>query len=560
MEEFDKKQLIRLLEEIADLLEFKGENRFKVAAFRNGANTLRRYQDDLSDAIQSKKLGNIKGIGKGLQEVIYEFAVTGTAAAHSEALEGVPEGILDIMNIRGLGPKKTALLYNQLKISNIGELEKACKQNKIQQIKGFSAKSEQKILYEIQTGNEYKKYVLLSRALDAAEETLNTLSSFKSVKKASVTGELRRIREIVSELEFVVFTSSKSLFFKEIRENLYPEISEKDNKITVDNDRIPIIFHVTESEGKFCKQIFLTTGSAQFLKKLDAANESIPEKNEKEIFNNLKFGYLAPEMREEQFFQIEKTKLKKNTTLHEKDFQGFLHFHTVYSDGLNSLKEMIAAAENFGYSYFAVCDHSKTASYANGLDENRIELQKKEIEQTAKEMGKAIFQGIESDILNDGSLDYAPDVLKTFDLIVASVHSNFSMSKETMTQRIIKAVENPYTDILGHPTGRLLLSRAPYEVDMHKVIDACARNKVAIELNANPHRLDIDWRLLYYAREKECLISINQDAHAPAEIENIKYGIAIARKAGVQRTEIINCFHIDQFTNFLNRKVNRKFK
>jgi DNA polymerase (family 10) len=240
--------------------------------------------------------------------------------------------------------------------------------------------------------------------------------------------------------------------------------------------------------------------------------------------------------------------------------QGFFHFHTTYSDGSNSLEEMIIGASNRGYNYFAVCDHSKSAVYANGLNEQRIIKQKEEIKLVSQKLGVRIFHGIESDILINGDLDYERDFLQNFDFIVASVHSVFSLGEEEMTNRLIRAVENPFTDVLGHPSGRLLLARDSYKINFKKVIDACASNRVAIEINANPFRLDLDWRNIFYAREKECLISINPDAHSVDDINYDKYGIMVARKAGLQVKEVINCFSLSEFIHYLNRKVTRGLK
>jgi len=247
------------------------------------------------------------------------------------------------------------------------------------------------------------------------------------------------------------------------------------------------------------------------------------------------------------------SKSDNNEVINFENFLGFLHFHTTWSDGINSLEEMINAALNMGYKYAAVCDHSKSAFYANGLSEERILLQRKEIVDVEKSYPIKLLSGIECDILSDGELDYSDDILSEFNFVVASVHSRFNLAENEMTDRIIKAVENPYTNVLGHPTGRLLLSRAAYQLNIKKVIDACSRNNVAIEINSNPHRLDLDWRNIQYAKEKECLFSINQDAHSIDDLENIKYGIGIARKGEITPLEVINCFDIEKFIKFTNK-------
>jgi DNA polymerase (family 10) len=261
-------------------------------------------------------------------------------------------------------------------------------------------------------------------------------------------------------------------------------------------------------------------------------------------------------MREEEYFSL-KEKYRKNSDLELSKMQGLLHFHTTFSDGRDTLDSMIAKAKELGFNYATVCDHSKSAFYANGLNEERILEQKKILKKFSEENHFVVLQGIESDILSNGSLDYSNEFLKNIDFVVASVHSQFNLSESEMTKRIISAIENPYTDLLGHPTGRLLLSRDSYKVDIKKIIDACASNDVAIEINSNPRRLDLDWRWIYYARNKGCKFAINADAHSTEDIIYTKFGISIARKGGIQTNEVINCMTLNEFKNFLKRKAKR---
>jgi DNA polymerase (family 10) len=277
---------------------------------------------------------------------------------------------------------------------------------------------------------------------------------------------------------------------------------------------------------------------------------------EKEIFDGLKLNYVNPLMREQEYLQYDK-KLRTESDLEFSDMKGLLHFHTTYSDGNNTLEEIINFAKENGFEYASVCDHSKSAFYANGLDEDRILQEKEEVKKVSENLDFTVYQGIESDILKNGGLDFEKDFMMNFDFVVASVHSVFNLSEDDMTARIIKAVENEHTDVLGHPTGRLLLTRDAYDINQQKVIDACKENNVAIEINANPHRLDLDWRWIWYAREKGCLLSINADAHSTDEINLTEYGILIARKAGLQKKEVINYFSKEDFIKFLNRKIKR---
>ncbi|MDR3625286.1 MAG: PHP domain-containing protein [Ignavibacteriaceae bacterium] len=551
-----KKEIAALLESIADLMEYKGENQFKVNAFRNGADAIKKYGAAIGLAVKNKSLNEIKGIGNSLQAVIYEFCETGISSLYEELKKDVPEGINDLLKIRGLGPKKIQILFTELGISNIGELEYACKENRLALLKGFGEASQAKIIDAIEKFKTYSKYILLSTADIISEEILERVSRFKYLNKIVHTGQLRRGMEIISEIAFVALATDKKKFLAELKKEF--EYTEQEDKIIIQNGYpVPVVLFIVASEEEYCRQLFLTTGSEEFIQGINAVENIKYSGNEHSIFESINFPYVIPEMREREYFEQTNVKLKENSDLSIDHFKGLLHFHTTYSDARNTLKEMIAEAQKEGFEYAAVCDHSKFAVYANGLNEERVLLQKKEIKEIASGYNVHIFHGVESDILPNGDLDYSKDFLANFDFIAASIHSRFNMEEAEMTKRLIKAVENPYTDMLAHPSGRLLLSREPYKFDVKKVIDACATNNVAIEINANPHRLDLDWRRIYYAREKGCMFSINPDAHSVEDISYIKYGIITARKGGVKYSEVINCFALDNFKKFLNRKVKR---
>lgn len=548
----DRREIINLLYNIADLLEFKGENPFKVNAFRNGANVIRKLGDQFDIYLKEKRLGEVKGIGKGLQSVIYDYAEKGESTELKSLLADIPETILELFTIHGLGPKKIKVLYDELGIKSIGELEYACKENRIALLKGFGKTTQEKILAELEKRKYFSNYVLLNQADKIASEIESELLSIKAVKQISRTGELRRIREIISEIEFVVLIDKEKPFIEH-----FEVLDKQDNRILIKtNYQIPVSISITKEKESFEKKLFVTTGSNEFLSKCGFDFVKLKGKNESDFFKSLKMDYVIPEMREEEYFSL-KENVRKNSDLEFNKMQGLLHFHTTFSDGRDTLESMISKAEELGFNYAAVCDHSKSAFYANGLNEERILEQKKLLKKYSDENHFTIYQGIESDILTDGSLDYSNDFLKHIDFVVASVHSQFNLSEADMTKRIIKAVENPYTDLLGHPTGRLLLSRDSYKCDVKKIIDACAANDVAIEINSNPRRLDLDWRWIYYARNKGCMFSINADAHSTEDILYTNYGISIARKGGIQTSEVINCLNADEFKKFLKRKARR---
>ncbi len=551
-----KKTVSEHLSDLADLMEFSGENKFKIAAFRNGANIVRRLDRDLEEMIEDGSLKKTKGIGKGLYSVILEFYEKGTSTEFEKYIKNIPEGIFDLFKIKGLGPGKIKKLYENLGITNIEELERACSGNKVAGLKGFGSKTQEKIIAELDRLKRIKGKVLLSEALQIAEIISGKLKILKSVIEIQPTGEVRRIREIISKIEFVIFAKSLNEFLTDIANSFYfKELHDKTSRnifrLKTDYE-IEILLHVVTNKEDFTRTVFETTGSNEFLEKLNLSQITGKVKDEKSIFKTIGINFIIPEMREEAFFDAPE-QLRKNSKLTLDDFKGFLHFHTVWSDGTNTLEEMVNAIENYGFEYCAVCDHSKAAYYANGLNEIRLEEQKKELVKLQETTKIKLLHGSEVDILKNGDLDFPDDILKSLDFVVASVHSIFNLSEEEMTKRIIKAIENEHTNLIAHPTGRLLLRRDGYELNIKKIIDACACNNVAIEINANPYRLDLDWRNLYYAREKGCKISINPDAHSIDDIDYIKYGIMIARKGGTQPDEVINTFTLDDFLNFINK-------
>jgi len=556
----EKKEIINLLDEIADLLEFRSENLFKVSAFRNGSNTIRKINEDINELVNSGKLKEVKGIGKGIYGVIEEYCSHGFSTTLDELKKDIPDSLFELFLINGLGPKKIAQLFKQESIKSIEELRIACTENKLVAVKGFGEKIQQKILEEIKQIEANKKLLLFDFAEREVAKIENVITSIPLIKKYEFTGEVRRIREVYSCIEVVILLESEAT--EELVQLLksvitFDEISEETLKSNA-TFQLPLIIYLVHSEEDFTSTLFSTTGSKDFLEELAYSEKLHRAKSEEEIFGKMNMMYVAPEMREIEFFQLKNAEHKLPSVLSKEHLKGFLHFHTTYSDGLFPLEEMVSSVKNLGYEYFAVCDHSKTAAYANGLSEERILLQKNEIEKLATQNNWHLLQGIESDILSNGDLDYPKEILQEFQFVVASVHSNFSLSEDDMTKRIIKAVENPYTDVLGHPTGRLLLHRASYKHNIKKIIDSCSRNNVAIEINAHPNRLDLDWRNIFYAREQGCLFSINADAHSLENILLTKYGVAIARKGGIQPEEVINCYNYRDFVEFLNRKVIRK--
>ena len=552
-----KKDTIKLLEEIADMLELKGENRFKVQAYRAGASSLQKIHGDFNKILLLKELNKIKGIGPSLQKVIYEFYDKKESSLYKNLRDEIPDGLEQLLKIKSLNPNKIKQLNSELGIKNLEELQNAAENNLLVNVKGFGNRLQSKILSGIRDYKKYKHFILLSNGLRFSDEILNKLANLKSAKLVKKSGELRRGSEIISQLNFVILTSNKTAFLNELKKNFnYKKLNN--NVVIVEHSDVPVFIFIAENKSEFYKQLFLTTGSEEFINSFNT--KKIKGDTEEEIFSNLNISFVIPEMREKEYFEQKKKSLLKNSTLSIEDFKGLLHFHTTYSDGKNTLTEMINAAEELDFSYAAVNDHSKSAHYANGLDEQRILQQIKEVRKINLQKEIFLFSGIEADILVNGEMDYDNNFLSNFDFVIASVHSRFNLEEKEMTNRIIKAVENPFVDVLAHPSGRQLLSRNPYKFDVKKVIDACCINEVAIEINSSPRRLDLEWRWIYYAREKGCLFSINPDAHSISEVSYLVYGIKMGRKAGLQPQEVINCFSLNKFKKFLNRKVKRNFK
>ncbi|MCF8259480.1 MAG: PHP domain-containing protein [Melioribacteraceae bacterium] len=557
-----KKEIAKILDEMSNIFEFNGENQFKVNAFRNGSRTISRLENDIEDMIQDGSIKNVKGIGKGILSVIDEYFEKNVSNDYEQLKSTIPDGILDMFDVRGIGAKKIRLLHDELGITNLDQLEKACRKNKLAELKGFGSSTQEKILNEVIRIKKSQGMLHLHRALELGKKLQSKFEDFDSVKAVFITGDLRRNMEIVSSVDFVILVNDRKVFEVELAKlHEYNKLDSNEyyKVIRFVYGFTKTVYLFVTSEKEYLGNLkFLTTGSNEFLEKIGYEKAKFWEHEEHQILEKLQIGIKSPEMREVESLESSEEHFK-DSDLEENVLNGLLHFHTTASDGNNTLVEMINEAKAHGFNYYAVCDHSKSAFYANGLTEDRILLQKKELRKLADSKNENIFQGIESDILKDGSLDYSDDFLANLDFVVASIHSIFTLSEDEMTARVIKAIENPFTDVFAHPTGRLLLSRDPYKINIKKVLEACSQNDVAIEINANPHRLDLDWRWIMYAREQNCKFAINPDAHSTHGIEDVKYGIMIARKAGLTSAEVINCYSAEKFKKYLNRKTKRNF-
>ena len=546
------KDIAKAFQYLANLMELHGENKFKIRTYANSYINLRKQPATLAEMSQSE-LEAVKGIGKSVAAKIRELVDTGKMETIQKFEAITPEGVQEMLQIKGFGPKKVAVIWKELEVETIGELLYACNENRLVELKGFGAKTQADLKQKLEYYERSKGKSRYADVEAAANAVLAHLQRLLPDARVAFTGAMRRKSPIIERIEILIANaqSIETVF----DEAFLFKTGEKDgiyNGRTAENTAVKIY---TCSKEEFGSKQFRYTANADFLEAFIAHHEGVDFKalaEEENVFEKANLPFIAPELREQDWgFELAKNN-QLPALIELEDIKGVVHNHSTYSDGINSLQEMAEATRDAGYEYLVMSDHSKAAFYANGLKEDRLYQQWAEIDALNTQMAPfKIFKSIESDILNDGSLDYPEAILKQFDLIIASVHTNLRMDEEKATQRIITAVENPYTTILGHPTGRLLLSRKGYPIDHKKVIDACAANGVSIELNANPYRLDIDWTWIPYARAKGVLISINPDAHSVQGIHDIKYGVFAARKGGLTKEGCLNAKGLAEFSTFL---------
>jgi len=539
-----------LLSEMKTLMELKGENPFKIRAFDKAADTIAGL-GDAEDWIARAKAGTlteIPGIGKGISAVLTEFLIEGTAKERDALAASLPEGLLELTKVPGLGPKKAMVVIEQLGIKSLAELEYACRENRLLKIKGFGEKAQTKILEGVQFLMATSGQLKLSDAFPIAEKILPALVAAVNDGRhpaagglrVSETGALRRRVETLSVFEFLVETLPGEKAKKHLEEKLLAAVSEMSGEKNSPAIPLPVKFDFAET-ASYGSELARTTATPESWAAL-TAGKTVPEAaDEAKFFESIKTAWIPPEMRETG----EEVAFARNGELGNvlgwDDIQGCFHNHTTRSDGVATLEEMVVGAKARGMKYIGISDHSKSAFYAQGLAETALAEQEREIRKMQEKYPEIrIFWGIESDILADGDLDYEKKWLDRFDFVVASVHSRFSMDRTTMTERILQAVRNPKTTMLGHLTGRLLLGRKGYDLEMERIIEECGKRGVAIEINASPARLDIDWRWGKQLRDAGCFVSINPDAHEVPGLDDVKYGICVARKALLPKTLVVN--------------------
>jgi DNA polymerase (family 10) len=571
----NKKEVANVLEEIGTILDLKGENPFKVRAYYNGARIVESLDQNLEELVDNGKIAEIKGFGKALVEKISMLVKEGSLPLHEELKASIPAGLLEMLKIPGLGAKKVKVIYDKLGVSSVGELEYACRENRLRDLDGFGQKSQDKILQNIELQKKYSERFLFPQAEAEAEKVSEYLKTNKKLIRAEIAGSLRRRMETIKDLDIIASCHEQDRdelmsFFVSYKESMQV-VSQGNTKsaivldsgITaelrlVDDKEFPFLLqHATGSKEhntqmrRLAKEQQLKMNEYGLFKD----DKQIPCKDEDEVYRKLGLQVIPPELREGRD-EIEIAKARSSEDLYDgSPFCGIFHVHTTYSDGANSLREIAEACQSMGLEYVGICDHSKSAFYANGLTEDRILEQHAEIDQlNSSYEGFRIFKGIEADILQDGAIDYDDEILSSFDFVIVSVHSNFNLTEEKMTERICRALKNPYVTMLGHPTGRLLLAREPYKVNMEKVIDVAGEEGKMIEINANPFRLDLDWRWGSLARSKGIKTAINPDAHSIEGLKDYRYGIGIARKGGFRRDEVLNSYTTNEVEEYFKAK------
>lgn len=550
-----------MLFEIADLLELKGESKFRIIAYREAG----RSVENLSVAVESydtvKKLMEIPGVGESIAFKIHEFLTTGKSKYYEELKREFPAGLIEIQKVPGVGPKIAKLLYEQLKIDSIEALEKAAMEHRIQKLPRMGPKAEENILRGIQMLRSRTGRMLLGIALPAAEQVVGYLKQVKAVQQVVEAGSIRRMKETIGDIDILVASEEPGAVMKSIA--ALPVVKEvlatgetKASILTRDNLQIDIRVVEPASWGA-ALQYF--TGSKEHNVKLremaskmnlkineygvfqEKESRKIAGQSEEEVYRILGLQYIPPELREDQG-EIEAAKKGKLPALVKyEEIRGDLHAHSGWSDGTASIQEMAMAAKQRGYNYIAICDHSKSLGVASGLEQVEIHEQRKEIEELNNKFRDfKIISGVECNILSDGEIDFGDAELKQFDLVIAGIHSGFRQPKEQITARITAAMENPHVDIISHPTGRLIEKRAPYEVDVEKIFDVAVNTGTALEISASPDRLDLRDVDAKRAKEHGVALSIATDAHSVAALALMRYGVATARRAWLEAKDVLN--------------------
>lgn len=555
----NNKEIAHQFSTLSKLMDIHGENGNKSKTYSVAAYKISQLTVELS-GLSPENISKINGIGEALSKKIQEIMTTGKMKVLENLILKTPTGVLEMLKIKGLGPKKISVIWREMGIENIGELLYACNENRLLLYAGFGKKTQENVIESIQFYLDQQGSYLFAQVEQLGMDLEKFLRRIFFAENIQITGEYRRHEEIIDALEYVVPFAENVISEKtnELEEFELIEKSE-DYLLYKYNEGIKVKLYPSD-EKNLSKIIFETTGSAEFVEAFEKDFSGVNFKkvnSDADIFKQAGIQYVPAFLREKASVISIAAENKIPKIIQPKDICGIIHCHSNWSDGISTIEQLAKACIKTGKEYLVISDHSKTATYAHGLTEEHVKSQHEIVDELNEKLKPfKIFKSIESDILNDGNLDYSDSILSSFDLVIASVHSNLKMNEEKAMSRLMKAIENPFTTILGHMTGRLLLSRRGFPVDYKKIIDACAANKVVIEINAHPRRLDMRWQWISYALDKNVLLSIDPDAHSIAEFENTKYGVLVAQKAMVTSQNNLSSFNLQEFQKFIinNRK------
>jgi DNA polymerase (family X) len=570
----DKRAIAHVLEQIAALMELKGENAFRLRAFRSAARTIANHPADLREALADGTLAATKGIGPATLQIVEELVHTGHSSVLESLRREVPSGLVEMLNVSGLGVAKIRQIHEALGVDSLADLEAAARDGRLARLPRFGAKTSENILRSIGFLRQASAYRLYHHAAEDAESLRRALERMPGVQAAVVAGGVRRREEVVKELVLVlVADAAPAELFQRLAEvpGVHEFAWQDERRVTLrtaGGTTAQIVVTTPVNAGAVLVQ---ATGSAAHVEQLAShatlqgytlqgaalwrGSAFVPTPDEARLYEALGLAWIPPELREGRGEIEAAAKRALPPLLERADLKGFLHCHTAYSDGSNTVEELALACRAAGYAYVGITDHSQAAFYAGGLTPADLERQLDEIDAVnARVDGIRVLKGVEADILQDGAVDYEPRILDRLDFVIGSIHSRFNMDVDAMTARMLAAMDDPHLTIIGHPTGRLLLQRDPYALDLDAVIEKAAATGVALEINADPHRLDLDWRVLRQARDAGVVISIGADAHSLAGVPNMEFGVGIARKGWLRPADVLNCRTAEEFVAYAKER------
>ena len=570
MVELSNKEMATILRELADLLEIRGENRFKVRAYYNAARRLTAINQDLHQLVATNRLKELPGIGKGITALIKETLENGYCSTLEEIKRELPAGLLELLMVPGLGPKKAHHLFYQLGIEDIEGLKKGLEKGQVRELKGFGAKTEQKLLASLEEYQSYQKLIILQHALLHSQELIEELKRYQGVLQIERAGSIRRMKEVTGDIDLLVAGKERAGIINYFtRLPLVETVTlQGENKGSVRTEQgIQVDLRVV-SPAEFPAALQYFTGSKEHNVRLrELAKKSgyklneyglfkdeqrVELKSEQDIYRILKLDYIIPELREDRGELAAAAAGKLPVSISYQDIKGDLHLHSRFSDGVHSIEELVQTARQRGYQYIAITDHSQSLRVAHGMSPETLQQQLGEIEHLQDKYSDIkILKGIEVDINSDGSLDYPDQILEQLDLVIAAIHTGFGQGKAEITERMIKAMENPYVKIIAHPQGRILKKRAAYQIDRERLMEKARETNTCLEINSSAYRLDLDDLTVRMAKGYGVKLAINTDSHHRNEFDNMILGIAVARRGWLEKDDVINTMEIEQLLSFL---------